>query len=87
MNEESKTEMKILGVMSKDDLFLVSGKMISGDVYDEIYFTCVETGGIWRLDARALPTGKGYEEGFRMIGLIHVKNSKILEEGYTLVSE
>ena len=86
MEQENKTEMKILSVVpTKNDVSVV-GKMVDGDVYDEIYFMCVETGGIWRLAGRALASAKGHEEGLRLIGLRHVQGNSSLEEGYTLVS-
>ncbi len=86
MEQENKTEMKILSIVPTKNDVLVAGKMVAGDVYDEIYFTCVETGGTWRLNARGLASSKGYEKGFRTIGLLHVQGSSSLEEGYTLVS-
>jgi hypothetical protein len=84
---EGKTEMKIQAVLQQENLLLVSGHMVSGDVYDEIYLTCQETGGKWEMNARAFPSREDSESGFRLIVLEHVEGSKNLEKGFTLVSE
>ena len=83
MQEESRTEMKILAVLQQENLILVSGKMVSGDVYGERYLSCLETGGKWEVNAKAF---SNFENGVRLIGLEHVEGSNDLKIDFTLIS-
>jgi hypothetical protein len=87
MQEKIQIKMKILGVEQENNRALVSGQMVSGDVYDALYLTCQETGGKWDRGSRALLHSEVIESGFRLVRLQHVEGSKILEVGFTLVSE
>jgi hypothetical protein len=87
MQEKLKTELKILRTLLKGDPILVSGKLVSGDVYGKNkYFSCVETGGKWKLVGVGLVNLETDEKGVRLFEIKYVEGSKSLEEGFTLVS-
>jgi len=88
MIERGRMKLEILATLTVQDTILVTGKLLSNDLFERgkpiIYFTCVETGGRWKLTA--IPFTEPNEQ-VRSIGLEHVEGSKNLEIGYTLISD
>jgi len=89
--KKNKLELKILGMLPVDDMVLITGKLITGDVYgigkDVPDFRCIETGGRWEWVGLGFDSPKGQEEGIRLIGIEHSEGSKDLQLGFTLVIE
>lgn len=87
MQENLKTEFKILRILLRGDPILVSGKLVSGDVYGKnIYFSCIETGGKWKSVGVGLANFETDEKGIRLFEIKYIEGSMSLEEGFTLVS-
>lgn len=91
MSKKSKTVLKILAMLPVGDMVMVTGKLISGDVYeteeDVSNFSCLETGGRWKLAALGFRTPREMNENVRLIGFEYIEGSKDLEIGFTLVSD
>lgn len=89
--KKNKLELKILGMLPVDDMVLITGKLITGDIYGigkKISdFRCIATDGRWELAGIGFGSPKGQKEGIRLIGIEHIKGSKDLESGFTLVIE
>jgi hypothetical protein len=80
MIENDIMKLEILATLQVQDTLLVTGKLISSDLYDRVkpitHFTCIETGGRWKLTA--IPF-KRLSEQIRAIGLEHVEGIKNLK--------
>lgn len=87
----AKIEFKIQSFLVVDNLYLVNGKLISGEIYGEgrniNYFLCVETGGKWKMAAIGFPPLDVEVNEFRSFGIEHVDGNKDLKEGFTLVAK
>ena len=85
--KKREMRLKILDLVPQADVILVGGQLITGDVYGENCFICVETGSKWELVGIGLISSEIRKKKFRLFEIRHIEGSQELEEGFTLISD